>query len=89
MLLSDTLDIYIVYLCIRLFHVQIFIIISQSKAITSVSKIINDRKPTVCWKFELLGSQEMIADVEVMFVACKQTNVIFFNLCFPMFDHCF
>ena len=30
---------------------------------------------TVCWKFELLGSQEMIADVEVMLVACKKTSL--------------
>ena len=75
MLLIDTLGMYIVYLCIRLFHVQIFIIISQSKAITSVSKIINDRKPTVCWKFELLGSQEMIALELVMLVACNTKSV--------------
>ena len=29
---------------------------------------------TVCWKFELLGSQEMIADVEVMFVAWNKKH---------------
>ena len=33
---------------------------------------------TVCWKFELLGSQEMIADVEVMLVACKRHHFRFF-----------
>ena len=38
---------------------------------------------TVCWKFELLGSQEMIADVEVMLVACKKhhfrcLSIVFF-----------
>ena len=32
---------------------------------------------TVCWKFELLGSQEMIADVEVMLVACKKHHFRF------------
>ena len=26
----------------------------------------------MCWKLELLGSQEMIAEVEVMFVACNE-----------------
>ena len=30
---------------------------------------IKERRLTVCWKFELLGSQEMTADVEVMLEA--------------------
>jgi len=37
---------------------------------------------TVCWKFELLGSQEMIADVEVMLVACKKTSLQMLFFCF-------
>jgi hypothetical protein len=32
------------------------------------------RDGTVCWKFELLGSQEMTAEVEVTFVACTQNK---------------
>ena len=35
---------------------------------------------TVCWKFELLGSQEMIADVEVMLVACKKHHFRCFSI---------
>ena len=41
---------------------------------------------TVCWKFELLGSQEMIADVEVMFVAWnKKLNSLSLIDLFSMF----
>ena len=41
---------------------------------------------TVCWKLELLGSQEMIADVEVMFVAWnKKLNSLSLIDLFSMF----